>query len=212
MGNQIVILALIQALTQEVNLLQQELAQLQASSTVAMATVGNIGAPDLSSIVLPSASNTPPVEPVPQTITQTMPQEEQTISVTFATSTNSEALVTVKNTLGVAVRIKNLDVDGTLAGFTIGTEYGQGFVYPQSFKDTQGKTFDVFTCEGLGSLGSANMGSSGMIDPCLRRDARLAKNELQPEETMILRYTGNPTEITYQPGSITDLQGNDVQF
>jgi hypothetical protein len=124
MGNPIVILALIQALTQEVNLLQQELVQMQASSTVAMATttVGNIGAPDLSSIVLPEVS-APAVEPVTQTTTQTMPQE-QTISVTFATSTNSEALVTVQNTLGIAVRIKNLDVDGTLAGFTIGTEYG----------------------------------------------------------------------------------------
>jgi hypothetical protein len=79
-------------------------------------------------------------------------------------------------------------------------------------ESAQDKTFDVFTCEGLGSLGTANMGSSGIIDPCVRRDARLAKNDLQPGEKMILRYRGNPSTVTYEPGSIVDLQGNDVQF
>ena len=219
--NLVIIAALIQALTQEVNLLEQQLAQLQASSTVATSTYV---APTVSS------DTTPVVEPVTQTIisnsmdnvgtastagtpgTGTAPAPE-TISVSFATSSESEGLVTVKNTLGVPVRIVNLDVDGTLAGFSIGETYGKGFVYPPSFTDTQGDTFNVFTCTGLGSLGMANMGSSGKIDPCVRRDARVAKNELQPDETMILRYAGNPTKVTYQAGSIVEVAtGNDVQF
>jgi hypothetical protein len=213
--NQIVLLALIQALTQEVNLLEQELAQLQnpiaATSTyiapaLDLAPSTSIGAGIGTEI--PVA--TPVVEPVQQTITQPMTQEA--ISVTFAQSGDSEGLVTVKNTLGVPVRIKSLDVDGSLAGFTISETYGQGLVYQKSFRDATGKEFDVFTCEGLGSQGTANLGSGGMVDPCVRRDAHLAKNELQPNETMILRYTGNPTTVTYQEGSIVDLSGNDVEF
>jgi len=213
MGNAIVIAALIQALTQEVSLLEQELAQMQASSTVATSTY----VPPVT--ISMTVQSTPVVEPVTQTITQNnMPEEigtapaPQSISVTFATSSENEGLVTVKNTLGVPVRIVNLNVDGTLAGFTIGEMYGKGYVYPPSFTDTHGETFNVFTCTGLGSLGMANLGSGGIVDPCVRRDAHLPKNELQPGETMILRYTGNPTKVTYQAGSIVDLSGNDVQF
>jgi len=205
--NTILILALIQALTQEVQLLEQQLAQLQAETTAVTSTYV---APALPI----SVSSTPVVEPTIQTTNTTMPVERgavsapQTISVTFATSIESEGLVTITNTLGETVRLKSLDVDGTLAGYS----YTPGLVYQQSFKDVTGKTFDTFTCTGLGSLGLANLGSSGMIDPCMRRDAQLPKNELQPGETMTLRYTGNPTGVTYQPGSITDLAGNEVQF
>jgi len=171
-----------------------------------------------TAIVAPLTSDIQTV--TPQSITMdestTTPEAAQavspSISVSLASSTEGEALVTVKNTLSVPVRIKNLNVDGTLVGFTIGTEYGRGIIYPPSFKDTQGQEFNVLACNGLGSLGNANLGSSGMVDPCVRRDANLAKNELQPGETMILRYTDNPTTVTYQVGSITDLEGKDVQF
>jgi len=187
----------------------QELACLSVLVNEVIALQNELSA--LQSVAPTSTVNTPSVEPA-QTINQTsMAQEEtgagaqESISVSFATSSPNEGLVTVKNTLGVPVRIVNLDVDGTLLGFNIGTEYGEGFVYPGSFTDSQGKSFNVFTCSGLGSLGTANLGSSGNIDPCARRDANLAKNELQPGETMILRYTGKPTAVIYQAGSIVDL-------
>lgn len=176
MTHYLVILALIQSLTQKVEALEAQLAQMQSQSAV----VGAVATPS-------STESTPVVAPVTQT-TNMPEQATPTISVSFAASADSEGLVTVKNTLNVPVRIKSLDVDGTLVGFTIGTKYGDGMVYPPSFADTQGTSFDVFTCTGLGSLGQANMGASGMVDPCVRRDANLAKNELQPGETMILRY------------------------
>jgi hypothetical protein len=212
--NQIVLLALIQALTQEVNLLEQELAQLQnpiaATSTYIAPVLDLAPSPSIGAGIgtqIPTLA--PVVEPVTQTITQPMAER---ISVTFAKSGDTEGFVTVKNNSGIVVRIKSLDVDGTLAGFSIGEVYGQGLVYQESFKDTTGKVFEVFTCDGLGSLGTANLGSGGMVDPCVRRDAHLAKNELQPNETMVLRYTGSPTDVTYRQGSIVDLSGNDVQF
>jgi hypothetical protein len=208
--NMIVVAALIQMLTQEVNILQQQLAAMQASSTVAVATT--------TTMVLATSTvqSTPVVAPVKQTITMSeaigSAVVPQSISVTFATSSNNEGLLTIKNTLGIPVRIKSLDVNGSLAGFSIGAVYGEGFVYQESFKDSQGAKFDVFTCTGLDSLGKANLGSSGMVDPCVRRDSYQPKNELQPGETMVLRYTGSPTAVTYQAGSITDLAGNDIQF
>jgi hypothetical protein len=207
MGNQLVILALIQALSQEVSALELQLSQLQAAEVQMVAPSSTV-----------TDTSTPAVDPVNQTLGQSsMPDTQEAtttplVAVSFAPSVEGEGLVTVKNNSPITVRIKNLDVDGTLAGFTIGTQYGQGFVYPQSFTDTQGKSFDVFTCNGLDSIGTANLGSSGMVDPCVRRDANVAKNELQPGETMILRYTGNPTKVTYQTGSIVDLNGDDVQF
>lgn len=135
-----------------------------------------------------------------------------TIPVTFSASSEDEAFVTVENTNSVAIRVITLDVDGTLVGFAIGSKY-TGLIYPPSFTDNKGVTFDVFTCTGLNSLGKANLGPSGIIDPCARRDAQLPKNELQPEETMILRYVGKPTKVTYQEGSIVEVAtGNNVLF
>lgn len=208
-------LACLSELVNEVIFLQNELNALQAASTTTAV------APDSTPVASTTIeTSTPAVDPVTQTSTQSMPDElgaatppaPAAISVSFAQSGDSEGLVTVKNTLSIPVRIVDLDVDGTLVGFTIGTMYGKGFTYPPSFTDSQGEIFNVFTCTGLDSLGVANLGTGKIIDPCARRDANLAKNELQPGETMILRYTGDPTKVTYQEGSIVDLDGNDIQF
>jgi hypothetical protein len=138
--------------------------------------------------------------------------ESKTISLTVATS-GHDVFVTITNDTGVAVRVKNLNVpDGVLAGVTIGGVYGQGIVYAASFTDNLGKSFGVLSCDGLGSLGDAIL-PGGKIDPCRRKDANLARNELQPGERMILRYTGTPTSATYQAGSIVEVAtGNDVLF
>lgn len=152
----------------------------------------------------------PVVAPAVSQSTIIMPK---TISVSFAV-VGDDGFVTITNDTGVAVRVKGLNVPGgTVAGITIGMKYGEGFVYPESFTDATGKTFDFFACNGLGSLGMAVVPGNNNLDPCKRKDEQFAKNELRAGETMIVRYTGTPTGVTYQPGSIVEVDsGNDVTF
>src|ERR1035437_5488243 len=116
--NQIVLLALIQALTQEVNLLEQELAQLQNP----IAVTSTYTPPPLD-IVSNIGAGTGRDNQTQTNIQTTMPAT-QTISVSF-NATGTVGYVTVANTSNVAVRIKNLDVDGTFNGITIGKDYNR---------------------------------------------------------------------------------------
>jgi len=138
-----------------------------------------------------------------QTISPTMPK---TISVSFESSTQ---FVTITNDTGTRVRVVNLDVDGTLEGFGFS---GSQYQYAPSFTDAMEKTFTAFACTGLGSEGMAILPQQGPTDPCRRKDANLARNEIEPGETMTLRYA-DAKKITYQPGSIVEVDtGADVQF
>jgi len=204
MNHQLAVLAVIKALTAEVNLLESELAQLQ-SSTVIAAT---------STYIPPIQTFTPPTMNDENNVgSADAPVATTTISVTFQATSTGDGYVTINNTSDVAVRVTNLDVDGTLAGITDGPVYGEGFVYAPAVKDASGNEHSVLSCTGVGSDGMVQLPGGGTIDPCRRRDANLAKNELQPGETMVLRYTGQPTAVTYQPGSIIELNsGADVQF
>jgi hypothetical protein len=192
------------SLINEVIALEKQLMALQTSSSTVQS------APDIS------AASTTAVGAGVGTETVTAPSlpimESKTISLTVATS-GPDVLVTITNDTGVAVRVKNLNVpDGVLAGVTIGSEYGQGIIYAASFTDNLGKSFGVLACDGLGSLGEAIL-PGGKIDPCRRKDANIARNELQPGERMILRYTGTQESVTYQPGSIVEVAtGADVLF
>ena len=206
--NQIVLLALIQALTQEVNLLEQELAQLQNP----VAVTSTYTPPPLDIAPNIGAGTGTDNQTQIQTNIQTTMPATQTISVSF-NATDTVGYVTVANTSNVAVRIKSLDVDGIFNGITIGKDYNEGMNYAPSFKDNMGHTFEVLACNGLGSEGLAILPGTGGVDPCLRKDANLARNELQPGETAILQYTGSPTGVTYQATSIVEVAtGNDVQF
>jgi hypothetical protein len=169
-------------------------------------------------------TSTPPAFPAVATDTGTVsvtettpaivsaPAVPKTIQVVFSANSD-EGFVTITNTTGVTVRIKNLNVaSGTLAGITIGKTYGEGFVYSPSFTDSEGNRFDRFDCNGLGSLGMA-VGYGGNVDPCVRKDSNAVINELALGETMVLRYTGSPTGVTYAQRSIVEAgDGSDVMF
>jgi hypothetical protein len=156
-----------------------------------------------------AGTGTETVAPVQPTSTPVVPK---TIQVIFSANSD-EGFVTITNTTGVTVRIKNLDVtSGTLAGISFGKTYGDGYVYSGSFADSLGNTFNRFSCNGLGSLGQA-VQYGGSVDPCARKDGSGAINELQAGEMMILRYTGSPSGVTYQTGSIVEAgNGSDVTF
>jgi hypothetical protein len=212
---------LITLIEQVISLENQLIVMQNASNSTAVAPIPQIAA---TSITGTEASTTPvvsggaPAESAPNqtsapSLAASTPMQPKTISVVFALL-GDDGFVTITNDTGVAVRVKNLNVPGgAVAGVTIGQKYGEGFVYPESFTDAVGKTFDMFTCNGLRSLGDAVVPGNSNLDPCARRDAQIAKNELQSGETMIVRYTGTPTGVTYQPGSIVEVEsGNDVTF
>lgn len=194
------------SLIEQVIALENQLMALQnASSTVQAAPAPEITATSTVGVGAGTGTETVTAPSLPI-------MESKTISLSVATS-GDDIFVTITNDTGVAVRVKNLNVpDGVLAGVTIGSVYGQGIVYAASFTDNVGKSFGVLACDGLGSLGEAVL-PGGNIDPCRRKDANLARNEIQPGERMILRYTGTQEGVTYQPGSIVEVAtGADVLF
>ncbi len=205
-------LYIITLIEQLIGLENQLIAMQNASSSVPVAPVPQIGATTTTGTGGGTGTETVTVTDTPA-ISQPTIMETKTISVAF-NATDTDAYVTISNNTGVAVRVKNLNVPGgAIAGITIGKNYGEGFVYPESFTDSLGKTFDVFTCNGLGSLGTAVVPGNANLDPCVRKDAPVAKNELRPGEQMIIRYVGTPSGVTYQAGSIVEVEsGNDVSF
>jgi hypothetical protein len=134
----------------------------------------------------------------------------QMVKVTFSTSTVG-ATVSIDNLDEATVRVTNLDVSsGTLQW--IGFD-DSSFQYSASFTDATGKTFNALSCAGLGSEGKATLPMSAPSDPCKRMDANEAVNEIQSGETMTLRYSGDPSGVTYVPGSIVEVDsGADVPF
>ena len=204
------------SLVQALLTLQSELSALQ-SATAPVAPAPAAPAGTGSAVTTTSA----PVATGTSAVTPSAPIETvmttKTISVTF-NATGTEGYVMITNDTRVAIRVKNLNVpNGNVAGVTIGKKYGEGFVYQESFTDADGKAFNMFACDGLRSLGAATVPGNNNLDPCKRKDAQLAKNELRPGETMVLRYTKTGDAAVsapvYQTGSIVEVEtGSDVTF
>jgi hypothetical protein len=188
--------------------LAAQVAEVQQTSTVAVPEIAATSTLAQAPVTVPGTS-TDSVGAAPAAPAPVVPKM---ISVSFSV-VGQDSFVTITNNIGAAVRVKNLDVgNGTIQGISIGKKYGEGYVYAPTFTDNDGNSFDRLSCTGLGSLGKASE-YGGPVDPCVRKDSSSAINELQPGEVMILRYTGTPTGVTYQAGSIVEVDsGNDVAF
>lgn len=187
------------ALLQRLLDLQQQVAALEAQLAALQATVASSipPTPQISGTA-PAGTTAPDKGPNPIQA----PHVTKTISVKVVDDTHVEIL----NDTGVAVRVKGLGVKGTLERAKIGN-----FDYAASF-DANGQTFNLFACNGLGSLGTTSMPGDGGFDPCKRRDGNQPRNELQPGEKMILHVEGG-TDITYQAGTIVEVAtGDDVTY
>ncbi|HKF48327.1 MAG TPA: hypothetical protein VKB38_13275 [Terracidiphilus sp.] len=186
MGNHLAILALIQALQQEVNLLELQLAQMQ-SSTVQVASLD----------VAPVMTSTPEVAAVVESQTEAVtPAPVLSVPVSFSAS-GTLGYVTIANTLNEAIRVKDVEVNGTFDHL--------------SFSDAPNWTFQAhFNCTGLGSLGYQAVYGNPRLDVCARHDNGQSVNEVAPGETMTIEYSGSPTGIT--TATIETDSGESVTF
>jgi hypothetical protein len=191
-------------LVQLINLLMQQVSALQAQLTELQASVQTLSTPVQPPSTPPALTTGTTVAPAPTNTATSTPEVPKTVTVKQIDITHLQ----IVNDTGVAVRIKNIAASSTLADMNIS---GSSIWYPRSFKGMDA-TYNIFDCSGLGSLGTYPSYGNANTDPCVRRDENLPRNELQPGETMTLRFY-DPVDITNVTGTIVEVgTGKDVQF
>lgn len=143
-----------------------------------------------------------PSEPMEALVVTWEPQvveQPKTIQVRQVSHDRLEIL----NNTGVALRVKKIEIPGA----AIKEAKVGAWTY-----ETKGK-YPMFDCIGLKSLGTYPSYGNPATDPCKRMDSNIPRNELQPGETMTLRFDGTFGGLEYATGRIVEVEtGKDVQF
>ena len=190
-------------LEQRVTILEQELAALTAQQSAPQITQPDQSSPSVGvggSDFIDQATTT-------EDATSTQ------LQITLATTSDG---VVINNTTGVTLRVQGINFpNGTIQHVALSD--APNLQYPVMFTDPKGNTDNLFDCRGAGSEGTFPVYGNGKADPCRRgslggAQSPIARNELQPGESMTLTVSGDST-WQYQAGSIVEADsGSDVIF